>query len=323
MAKPSYNIEDVYRAISTINGYFYEEKQNGATIQKTEKIIHDYCHYGKASGNGNCSDYFQKASSGVIHLLKKLKGVSGLECDKLGEYAILWLSYKLLIKPKNNGVNLNHFYTNYIVKNNDYNNKIKDNDNDSLTYKAIIDTKKDLMNIKKITEFSYPFSILFYLYNVIKGNSLDCKKYPNYANNFAKQFEELSKDSNNIEGSSYNKMLSTLSNDYNNLKKIYDNKNSCNFPPLPEIKPKKKPSENPAEISGRGFEQISGQTSEVISSSSSISTTLIPGLSVVSAIPVFLGIAYKYSLFGIDKLFQRQYLRKKLKKVKKKMKLNI
>ncbi|EUD69639.1 hypothetical protein YYG_05155, partial [Plasmodium vinckei petteri] len=144
-----------------------------------------------------------------------------------------------MAKPNNNFTNLNEFYTRYIVNNNSYNEKIKGNDGP--TYKAIIDTKKDLMNIKKITEFSYPFSILFVLYNGIKGNSLDCKIYPNYANNFAEQFEELSKDSNNIEGSLYNKMLSTLSDDYNNLKKIYNNKNSCNFPPLPEIKPKKNP----------------------------------------------------------------------------------
>ncbi|CAD2099546.1 CIR protein PIR protein [Plasmodium vinckei lentum] len=325
MAQSSYNIEKVYKTISTINSYFRETEEYGAIVQRSQKLIDTYCHYGKTSGNGQCHDYFQMASSGVIHLLKKLMGMSGLECDKLAEYAILWLSYKLLIKPKNNGVNLNHFYTNYIVKNNDYNNQIKSDD--SLTYKAIIDTKKDLINIKKITEFSYPFSILFVLYNGIKGNSLDCKKYPNYAKNFAEQFEELSKDSNNIEGSSYNKMLSTLSDDYNNLKKIYDNKNSCNFPSLPEIEPKKNIAQNivdnRVEDSGKGSEQISGQTSEVISSSSSISTTLIPGLSVVSAIPVFLGIAYKYSLFGIDKLFQRQYLRKNLKNVKKKMKLNI
>ncbi|CAD2109158.1 PIR protein CIR protein [Plasmodium vinckei] len=295
MANPCYNIKDVYTAISTINNYFRETEEYGSIVQRENKIIHTYCHYGNTSGNGNCSDYYQRVSSGVIHLLKKLKGMPGLKCDKLAEYAILWLSYKIIMKPRNNGVNLNHFYTNYIVKNNDYNNKIKSDD--SLTYKAIIDTKNDLMNIKKISEFSYPFSILFVLYNRIKGNSLDCKKYLNYPQIFANKFEELSKDSNNIEGSSYNKMLSTLSDDYNNLKKIYGNKNSCNFPPLPEIEPKKNIAQNivgdRVEDSGKGSEQILGHTSEVTSSSSSISTTLIPALSIVSIIPVFLGVAYK------------------------------
>ncbi|CAD2110927.1 PIR protein CIR protein [Plasmodium vinckei petteri] len=317
MAK--YSIEDLYRAISTINGYFSEEKQSGATIQRENGIINRYCHYGNSSGR--CHDYYQRASSGIIHLLKALNDKDGLEYDKLAEYAILWLGYKLAMKPQNNGIKLNNFYTNYIEKNKYYNERIKDND--SMTYKDIIDIKKDLMDIKEISKFDYPFSILFYLYNVNNPNNLKCTNNSNYPEIFAEQFEELSKDSNNIEGSSYNKMLSRLSDDYNNLKNIYVNNKSCNFPLLPQIEPKKSLAKNPAEISGRGFEQISGQTSEVISSSSSISTTLIPGLSVVSAIPVFLGIAYKYSLFGIDKLFQRQYLRTKLKKVKKKMKLNI
>ncbi|CAD2100688.1 PIR protein CIR protein [Plasmodium vinckei petteri] len=289
MAQPSYNIENVYRAISTINGYFSEEKQYGATIQRTDPIIHTYCHYGNTKGK--CGNYFQMASSGVIHLLKKLKGMSGLECDKLAEYAILWLSYKLAIKPNNNGIDLNHFYTNYIIKNNDYNKKIKNDD--SLTYKAIIDTKKDFMNIKEIYNFSYLFSILFYLYNVNNPNNLKCTNNSNYPENFANKFKELNEDSNINGNTSYRKLLSTLSDDYDNLKKIYVNNKSCNFPLLPQIEPKKSLAQNPAEISGRGFEQISGQTSEVISSSSSISTTLIPGLSVVSAIPVFLGIAYK------------------------------
>ncbi|CAD2086703.1 CIR protein PIR protein [Plasmodium vinckei lentum] len=58
--------------------------------------------------------------------------------------------------------------------------------------------------------------------------------------------------------------------------------------------------------------------SEFTSSNSSTSSKLIPVLSIFVVIPIFFGIAYKYSLFGVDKLFQRQYLRGKLKKNKKK-----
>ncbi|EUD71840.1 hypothetical protein YYG_03257 [Plasmodium vinckei petteri] len=60
--------------------------------------------------------------------------------------------------------------------------------------------------------------------------------------------------------------------------------------------------------------ELSAQGSEATSSSSSITSRLIPVLSAFIAIPIFLGIAYKYSLFGIDKLFQRQYLRETPKK---------
>ncbi|CAD2083593.1 CIR protein PIR protein [Plasmodium vinckei brucechwatti] len=329
MAQPSYSIEKVYKDINTINGYFTETKQNGISIQSTNPIIDTYCHYGKNQGKGKCHDYYQRASSGVIYLLKNLKKY-GLEDDKLAEYAILWLRYKLNRTAPYHNIKLNEFYNKYIETNKDYNEKIKDNDSDSMTHKEIIDTKKNLMDIKEMTNFSYPFSILIYLYNATNANNLDCKKYSNSASEFANRFKELNNDPNNIEGSSYNKILSTISKDYDNLKKKCDK-----FPSLPKIEPKNgiaqnpvaSPVVNPAQIhvekSGQSSRQIFGETPEVISSSSSILSTLIPGLSVVSVIPVFLGIAYKYSLFGVDKLFQRQYLRTKLKKVKKQMKLNI
>ncbi|CAD2112232.1 CIR protein PIR protein [Plasmodium vinckei] len=67
-----------------------------------------------------------------------------------------------------------------------------------------------------------------------------------------------------------------------------------------------------------GHVSNSVSVSEFTPSNSSTSSKLIPVLSIFVVIPIFLGIAYKYSLFGVDKLFQRQYLRKKLKKVKKK-----
>ncbi|WBY57650.1 PIR protein [Plasmodium yoelii yoelii] len=53
---------------------------------------------------------------------------------------------------------------------------------------------------------------------------------------------------------------------------------------------------------------------EVASSSSSIASKLIPILSILVAIPIFLGIAYKYSLFGFRKRGQKQHLRENLKK---------
>ncbi|CAD2097833.1 CIR protein PIR protein [Plasmodium vinckei petteri] len=286
MAQSSYNIKDVYKDINTINNYFTETKYSfGATLYRTDPIINKYCHYGNTSGNGNCRDYIQRTSSGVIHLLEKLKDKKGLEYDKLAEYAILWLRYKLNQTAPYNNTQLNEFYTNHIEKNNDYNNKIKDND---LTYKEIIDKKKDLMNINEMTKFSYPFNLLLILYNATNANKLNCTNHSHYASEFATRFKWFNNDPNNIEGSSYNKILSTISNDYGNLKKKCDN-----FPPLPIIEPKKRPSENlvvnPVGKSG----QPTALSSEVTSSSSSILSTLIPGLSVVSVIPVFLGISYK------------------------------
>ncbi|CAD2112578.1 PIR protein CIR protein, partial [Plasmodium vinckei petteri] len=304
------NSKNAYYDIYTTNDYFFENN-NGQLIGPNKyKSIHNYCHY--RNNPGKCNDYFELASSGVIQLLKTLKGKYNLEDDKLAEYAILFLSYKLNKKKKNGGINLNDFYTNYIETNNYYNNKI--NGNDSLTYMEIIDKKKDLMNINinEISKSNGPFNILFYLNYVFHDEYLPCQQYSSYANKFADQFKVLNNDSKNIEDSPYSQILSTLSNDYKHLKKIYYDKNkSCNFPPLQELTPKKRSAENPVasptassvdksvkdslDNSVKSFAQSSGQTfgetPKVTSSSSSISTTLIPALSIFSIIPVFLGIS--------------------------------
>ncbi|EUD69607.1 hypothetical protein YYG_05179, partial [Plasmodium vinckei petteri] len=286
-----YSIEDLYRDINKIDDYFYESTTGYLIVPKNSRLIHKYCHYGNTSGN--CNGYFEMTSSGLIHLLKKLKDTHRLEDDKLSEYAILWLIYKLNVQTKRKFANLNDFYNSYIVNNKCYNDKIK-GDN-SLTYKEIIDKKKDLMNInnKEISKFNIPFYILFDLYNTVYDEYVNCTYKSNYAKIFVDKFKEINKDSNNIEESLYNKLLSTLSDDYNKLKKIYHNKKCTSFPSIPQIEPKKKPSENPAANSGKVSEQMLVETPKVTSSSSSISTTLIPGLSVFSVIPVFLGIAYK------------------------------
>ncbi|CAD2085904.1 PIR protein CIR protein [Plasmodium vinckei lentum] len=274
MEKPSYNIEDLYKEINTINGYFGEgDGGYGGTVEYTYVQIHDYCDYRDNPGKYKCQNYLENASSGVIYVLKKLKEKCNLEYDKLAEYAILWLRYKLNQKAPYNKTKLNDFYTNHIGKNRYYNNKIKDDD--SMTYKGIIDTKADLMDFKEMTKFSYPFKILLLLYDKNNKKSGKCDHLDD-AKKFANEFEKLNKDSNHIENSSYNKIMSIISNDYSNLKKKCDN-----FPSLPELNPQKIPV------------QPTALSPEATSSSSSISTTLIPALSIVSVIPVFLGISYK------------------------------
>ncbi|CAD2091023.1 CIR protein PIR protein [Plasmodium vinckei brucechwatti] len=283
MAK--YSIEDLYKDIFTINGYF-GVKDDGSKFANGS--IKKYCKFGNTSGSGICLDYHEMATSGVINLVENLMKY-GLDYDKLAEYAILFLSYKLNQSPEYRHRKLNDIYTKDIEKNKYYNEKIKDND---LTCKEIINRKKDLMNTNEIFKFNDPFSILCKLYTECDKKKNSYTNCSNDARDFAQKFENLNEDSNINGNISYSKLLSTLSDDYNNLKNNYgNNNNSCNFPSLPKVKTP--PSK------------------------------LIPVLSIFPVIPVFLGIAYKYSLFRVDKLFQRQYLRKKLKKVKKKLKLNI
>ncbi|KEG00956.1 hypothetical protein YYE_03989 [Plasmodium vinckei vinckei] len=312
MTNSSDYLKDLYNDIFEINNYFYENQKDGKTFIISKNVINNYCHYRDTSENGLCKNYFQMASSGVIHLLKNLKDKYNLDYDKLAQYAILWLIYKLNLKENNQVIDLNHFYTHYIVNNKDYNNKI--NGDGSLTYKDIIDKKKDLMDIKEISQFNDPFDTLLTLYYVIKQKYWNCTKYSNDANKFASKIEELNKDSNN-KSDSYNKLLFTLSDDYKNLKE-----KCTNFPSLPIIEPKKGSPQNnvesPEEKSIEESEKVSGtdfgtdfgtdvgtdsgtdfgqtlvETPEGTSSSSSILNTVIPALSTF-AIPVFLVVAYK------------------------------
>ncbi|CAD2108002.1 CIR protein PIR protein [Plasmodium vinckei petteri] len=258
MANQSCNIKDVYSVFNKIDGEFGEKADKSEFANGS---ITRYCpHYKDEQGYGMCFSYLEMARSGVINLLDNLKNYN-LEYDKLAEYVILFLSYKLKQHSQHKSTNLNIVYTKDIETNKNYNNKIKDN---GPTYKEIIDQKKDLMNmnINEISKFNVLFSILCKLYT-------ECDKKKSYTNcsndarDFAKNFENLNEDSNINGNTSYRKLLSTLSNDYDNFK-IYcaEKCNGCNdLPTLPEIKTP--PSK------------------------------LIPVLSTFSVIPVFLGIAYK------------------------------
>ncbi|CDR19160.1 YIR protein [Plasmodium yoelii] len=57
--------------------------------------------------------------------------------------------------------------------------------------------------------------------------------------------------------------------------------------------------------------------------SSLLTYSLISIAFIFVAIPIFLGISYKYSLFGFRKRAQKQYLREKIKNIKKKLIINI
>ncbi|VTZ67871.1 CIR protein [Plasmodium chabaudi chabaudi] len=305
MENSSYDIGDVYRDIYAIEDYFYVMDDGEIRVDIAHESILQYCNYKNNSVTYDCNDYFQLTSCGFIYLLKTLKDNYKLEDDKLAEYVILWLSYKLNTVKDKCATNLNEIYTSYIETNNYYNKNIKDGD--TTTYKDIIDKKKDLMNmdIKEISKFNGLFSILFYLYYLFHGERLDCQQIWELAKNFADILEELNEDSNNKGKSLHTQILSTLLDDYNNLINKYGNKCSI-FQSFPELTPKNKPVES------------SLQTSEGASSSSSMLNTVIPVLSTFSVISLFLGVAYKYSLFGFGKRSQKQYLREKRKKIKRK-----
>ncbi|ETB59023.1 hypothetical protein YYC_03315 [Plasmodium yoelii 17X] len=268
---------------------------------KGDNIFKTYC-------TNNCTSFIDKMNAGCLYLFDEcFKNSSVFESVaknniNIVEYIMIWLSYMLRLKD-NLGINdINQFYDDFIIKDK-YNEGII-GVKDYNSYDDLMNKKKYLMemNIKDISKFYDPFKLLCEMYTEFDENKKDCTKCSEKARQFVERYEKLNGDSNNTDGSSYKQLLCTLSTDYENFKKYCDDAQYCKSSPLPTI--------DKAKIPAKCSEQIS----EVTSSSSSIASKLIPVLSIFGAIAIFLGISYKYSLFGFRKRSQKQYLREKLKK---------
>ncbi|SCL89366.1 CIR protein [Plasmodium chabaudi chabaudi] len=315
--------KEVCKVFKEIDGLFRWEKNGSYISIDYDSSLKAYCPIPKNVVNQECTYYEQVVASAFTVLLKDFKKVYDdddgvLEDDKIADYAILWLSYKIIQELHGKINNLKEYYHKYLKGNEKY---IKENSDAEAykTYNDIINKKQDLMNmdIQIISKFYEALQILCNMYNEDKEKNPDCAKCSKKANEFVENFKELNDNSNHTYGSSYSQLLHILSNDYDNFKNCCNKKKgeSCDFPSLPQITPQKSIAKNSLESPGHTY----GQTSEVVSSKSSIANTLIPVLSTFAAIPMFLGIAYKYSLFGFDKRRHRQYLREKIKKIKNKM----
>ncbi|CXI57227.1 BIR protein [Plasmodium berghei] len=266
---------------------------NGKYYFNDDQHFKEYC-----SGN-NCSNDLEKVNAGCLYLFDTFfkdssvfKSVANSNIN-IVEYIMIWLSYMLNLKNNEGSDSINFFYNTNI--NNDKYQKPITNVTEYKNYKDLIDKKKYFLDMDSniISNFYEAFKLLCEMYTEFDENKKDCTGCSEKSSQFAKKYEELNKGSNINEDSPYYPLLSTLSNDYNNFK------NKCNdTSSFPEIETRK----------------FYGQFYEAVSSSSSIANKLIPILSIFGAIAIFLGISYKYSLFGFRKRDQKQKLREKLKK---------
>ncbi|SCL83744.1 Plasmodium variant antigen protein Cir/Yir/Bir, putative [Plasmodium chabaudi chabaudi] len=311
--------KEVCKAINDIDKLITAKVDGDGIFVEYNNMFDAYCPTNirmqdrKNDDEGQCSGYSETVISAFIQLQESFKSDNGqekLEKDKLAQYAILWLSYKINKHPIIN-YGIDDIYNNF-AKYRYWTSK----------YNKYIEQIKKYMNIKDMSKLYEAFILLCNMYTEIDANKSNCTKCSQKAHEFVKKFKILNDDSNNTEGSSYTQLLHTLSNDYDNLKKKCANCQSINLPTLPSIKPKKISPPNSVESYGKTPIDNSVQVSDVTTSNSSIASKLIPILLIFS-IPIFLGIAYKYSLFGFDKRLQRKYLKEKLKKIKKKINLNI
>ncbi|SCL89128.1 CIR protein, partial [Plasmodium chabaudi adami] len=294
-------------AIDKIDGKFSLNPDDSGLNSDDYSELNQYCPFLNNGSKQKCSSYEELVISAFITLLVSFISSNGneyLDSDNFAEYTILWLCYQLNQKTKISINNLNEFYNNYIKGIEKDSNKL-DNAGTYNSCKDIINKKIDLKNID-IKEMSRLYEALKKLcklyteYNEKKENSPNCLQD---AKDFAKDFETLNQDSSITGNNSYRKILSSLFNDYYNFKNDCAKKCSkcSDIPTLTNIKVPQSSVQDKAESSG------------VTSPSSSIASKLIPVL-LAFAIPFFLGIAYKYSLFGFDKRLQKHDLRKRLKK---------
>ncbi|SCL84515.1 Plasmodium variant antigen protein Cir/Yir/Bir, putative [Plasmodium chabaudi chabaudi] len=270
--------------------------------------LNNFCPISDDGNDQKCNNYEEMFISAFITLVVNLK--NKIENDKLAQYAILWLCYKLSQIKKNITYNINEFYNNHIKGIEKYISKLKDAENYN-SCMGIINKKQYLMSmdIKIASNIYKAFEKLCKLYTECnkKNNSyLSCSQD---GHDFVNEFKKLNDDPSITGNNSYIEILYILSTDYNNFKNNCAKKCSkcSDIPTLTDIKVP------------QSFVQDQVESSGVTSPSSPIASKLIPVLSMFGAIPIFFGIAYKYSLFGFDKRRHRQYLREKVKKIKNKM----
>ncbi|CDU16856.1 PIR protein [Plasmodium yoelii] len=276
-----------------------------------ENNLNGYC-----SGN-KCVHELEKINAGCLYLLDAFfKDSSVFNSVAKGninivDYIIIWLSYMLNLKPQvGNTSNLQYFYNTYIKGGDKYKKSIagvaeyKD-------YEDLINKRLDLINMDMniISKFYGAFHTLCMMYMEFDEKNPNCKKCSEYANEFVKKYKILKEDSNITKNSSCSQILFSLSNYYDNFKSYCNSKggNCEKYPALPTVEK--------IQTSAQEIVHISEDTS----SSSSITNKLFIVLSIFGAIAFFLGISYKYSLFGFRKRFKKQQIREKIKNIKKRM----
>ncbi|ETB58701.1 hypothetical protein YYC_03749, partial [Plasmodium yoelii 17X] len=190
-----------------LNAKFSYEFTNG-------KAFEEYCTGYK------CDDDTGKINAGCLYLFdaffkNSANFVSVAKSNiNIVEYIMIWLSYMLNFIRTDENESIYPFYNYIICSDEKYNDKINDV-NAYENYKDLIDKKENLMSISIIdmSIFYDAFILLCDMYIEHEKNP-SCDNYLNNAKKFVEMYDELNEDYYNGEGSPYNQLLSTLSDDY-------------------------------------------------------------------------------------------------------------
>ncbi|CDU16190.1 PIR protein [Plasmodium yoelii] len=301
--------------------FFSDELNDSGGYNFNSGMLKKYCP------SNNCDTNIKKINAGCLWLFNAFFGRSGTSNyeDRYKAVVVcimIWLSYKLTLNPSDNITTLKDFYSNHIENNEEYT-KHKFNDEKHTSYKEIIDEIQDYMDINISHMYKF-YELLKLLCNMNTANTKqNSSDFLQCANKFIDKYKELLNDDNNNDNNSYNKVLSVFSEYYNNFgSNTPFNNTAKNRPSLPTEKTDKKEAVNSKvteiTVSSSGTDKSNHVTetpsSNITLSGSSLVNKLIPVLSILFAIAIFWGIAYKYSLFGIRKRGKKQHLREKLKK---------
>ncbi|ETB56088.1 hypothetical protein YYC_05870 [Plasmodium yoelii 17X] len=273
-------IHSFCESINKIDKYFVDDPNNLGNDMSVG-LLNTYCP------NGNCSSDELKIISGFIMLLN-LFDDKNIDSDKLVEYAILWLSYRLNQKTQNGTTKLYDFYTDKIKKNGCYNEHIADNsDSGDKINKCIIENKIKSMNIdiKYISNYYDPFKSLCNVYNELDPEKKQCKTCLESGGEFFEKYEKHKNALDITKGDSYSQLWFSLLKDYKIFENKYNSLECSSISPLVAC-PRSSVTQN----------------------------TLITIAIIFVAASILLGVSYKYSLFGFRKRSQKQHLREMLKK---------
>ncbi|SCL86666.1 BIR protein [Plasmodium berghei] len=292
-------------------------------IKTAKRNFDNDSDFKKYCPDGSCNTDLEKITAGFLWLLGvcysgfKNKNYKENNINAFFLHMISWFSYKLNQITGHNSTTINDFYNEH-VKNSDKYNSFTSDAYKFTDLKEFIDKRNDFLNIniEDLSNFYDVSKLICSMYGKVAKNKHE--NLSNDANNFVNKYTALNNDCN-INGTVRSKIFSTLSTDYDNIKNECKDVQCRNFPILPKIKTTKNATKGPEQASETISVQTSAQTSEVTSSSSSIGNQLFTVLSIFGAIAFFLGISYKYSLFGCRKRAQKQYLREKIKNIKKRM----
>ncbi|ETB59320.1 hypothetical protein YYC_02838 [Plasmodium yoelii 17X] len=238
--------------------------------QISDEHLNEYC-------TNKCEDSLDKISAGCLYLLNEFfKDASAFDGVAKGniyiiEYILIWLSYMLNLIKTQEYDSIKLFYDTYIKDNVKYTNNMQYISRYK-GYKDLIDRNNYFLNIDMgiIPKLYDAFNTLCDINNELDTNNSNCTNYSEEANQFVEKYKKIIIDHNITEDNSYFHVLINLLIDYENLK------NRCKFfPSAPDI-----------------TKIISEHVSDV-TSSSSIASKLIPILSILVAIAIFLGISYK------------------------------